>query len=82
MLLYNINILDIIKSNIYLTIILVLNILIILYIFILSYIVYKLYFYNDKKFDVLNNKIKKLRKVYNKDKKIKINKLNHWGEHN
>jgi len=75
MLLYNINILDIIKSNIYLTIILVLNILIILYIFIVSYTVKKLYFYNDKKFDVLNNKIKKLRKVYNKDKKNKNKKI-------
>ena len=73
MLLYNI--LDIIKSNIYLTIILVLNILIILYIFIVSYTVKKLYFYNDKKFDVLNNKIKKLRKVYNKDKKNKNKKI-------
>ena len=69
MLLYNINILDIIKSNIYLTIILLLNILIILYIFIVSYTVKKLYFYNDKKFDLLNNKIKKLRKVYNKNNK-------------
>lgn len=69
MILYNINILDIIKSNIYLTIILVLNILIILYIFIVSYTVKKLYFYNDKKFDLLNNKIKKLRKVYNKNNK-------------
>jgi type IV secretory pathway VirB3-like protein len=69
MLLYNINILDIIKSNIYLTIILVLNILIILYIFIVSYTVKKLYFYNDKKFNILNNKIKKLRKIYNKNKK-------------
>lgn len=69
MLLYNINILDIIKSNIYLTIILLLNILIILYIFIVSYTIKKLYFYNDKKFDLLNNKIKKLRKVYNKNNK-------------
>ena len=73
MLLYNI--LDIIKSNIYLTIILVLNILIILYIFIVSYTVKKLYFYNNKKFDILNNKIKKLRKVYNKDKKNKNKKI-------
>ena len=69
MLLYNINILDIIKSNIYLTIILLLNILIILYIFIVSYTIKKLYFYNDKKFNLLNNKIKKLRKVYNKNNK-------------
>jgi TM2 domain-containing membrane protein YozV len=75
MLLYNINILDIIKSNIYLTIILVLNILIILYIFIVSYTVKKLYFYNDKKFNILNNKIKKLRKIYNKNKKNKNKKI-------
>jgi TM2 domain-containing membrane protein YozV len=76
MLLYNINILNIIKSNIYLTIILLLNILIILYIFIVSYTVKKLYFYNDKKFNILNNKIKKLTKVYNKNNKNKKNNKN------
>lgn len=50
-----INILDIFKSNIYNTIIFLINIAIILYLIILSYSIKKIYFYNEEKFNFLKN---------------------------
>jgi hypothetical protein len=52
-----INILDIFKSNIYATIIFVINIVIILYLIMLSYSIKKIYFYNEEKFNFLKNTI-------------------------
>jgi hypothetical protein len=64
-----INILDIFKSNIYATIIFVINIVIILYLIMLSYSIKKIYFYNEKKFNFLKNTMEDI---------LKSNELIQW----